>query len=137
MAYLEWNDNYSVGIKAMDDHHKKLFDIVNELHTGMSSGSTDETLRKVLSELTDYTKYHFTEEENLMSKYDYPKLSSQKKAHDKLIETLQDLQQQFDERKGEMTVIMKMQDFLRSWLLNHIIGSDKKYGPYLNSKGIE
>ena len=137
MAYLEWNDNYSVGIKAMDNHHKKLFDIVNELHTGMSSGNADAALRKVFSELTDYTKYHFTEEENLMSKYDYPELASQKEAHNKLIETLQDLQQQFDERKGEMTIIMKMQDFLRSWLLNHIIGHDKKYGPYLNSKGIE
>ena len=128
MAYLEWNENYSVGIKTMDNHHKKLFHIVNELHNGMSSGSTDEALRKIFSELTDYTKYHFTVEEDLMSKYDYPELSSHKEEHDKLIETLQDLQQQFDERKGEMTIIMKMQDFLRSWLVNHIIGLDKKYG---------
>lgn len=136
MAYLEWDENYSVGIKAMDNHHKKLFDIINELHNGMSSGYTDEVLRKVLLELIDYTKYHFTEEEDLMSKYDYPELSSQKKAHDKFIETLQDLQQQFDERKGELAIIMKMQNLLRSWWVDHVIGFDKKYGPYLNSKGI-
>ena len=136
MAYLEWNENYSVGIKAMDNHHKKLFDIISELHNGMSSGYADEVLRKVLLELTDYTKYHFTEEEDLMRKYDYPELASHKEEHDELIETVQDLQQQFDKRKGELTIIMKMQDFLRSWWVNHVIGFDKKYGPYLNSKGI-
>ncbi|NHZ84921.1 MAG: bacteriohemerythrin [Planctomycetia bacterium] len=136
MAYLEWNENYSVGIKTMDNHHKKLFSIVNELHNGMSSGHTTEVLRKVLSELVDYTKYHFTEEEDLMRKYDYPELASHKEEHDELIEMVQDLQQQFDKRKGELTIIMKMQDFLRSWWVNHIIGIDKKYGPYLNSKGI-
>ncbi len=137
MAYLEWNENYSVGIKTMDNHHKKLFHIVNELHNGMSSGYTAEVLRKVLSELIDYTKYHFTEEEDLMSKYDYSELSSQKEAHNKFIKTLQDLQQQFDEKKGELTIIMKMQNLLSSWWVDHIIGVDKKYGPYLNSKGIE
>ena len=136
MAYLEWDENYTVGIKAMDNHHKKLFDIINELHNGMSSGCADKVLRKVLSELTDYTKYHFTEEEDLMSKHDYPELSSHKEAHNKLIETLQELTQQFDKRKSELMIILKMQNFLKNWLINHIIGLDKKYGPYLNSKGI-
>ena len=136
MAYLEWDKNYSVGIKAMDNHHKKLFAIINELHNGMSSGYTDEVLHKILSELTDYTNYHFTEEEKLMSIYDYPELSRHKEEHGKLIETLQELTQQFDERNGELMIIMKMQNFLRGWLTNHIIGLDMKYGPYLNSKGI-
>ena len=136
MAYLDWDENYNVGIKAMNNHHKKLFDIINELHDGMSLGSTDEALRKIFSELTDYTKYHFTIEEDLMSKYNYPELSSHKEEHNKLIETLQDLQQQFDERKSELMIIMKMQNFLRDWLTDHIIGLDKQYGPYLNSKGV-
>ena len=126
----------SVRIKAMNDYHKKLIDIINELHNGVSSECTDRVLRKILSEFTVYTKHHFTEEEDLMSKYDYPELSSHKEEHDKLIETLQDLQQQFDERKGELLIILKMQNFLRCGLINHVIGLDKKYEIYLNSKGI-
>ncbi len=136
MAYLIWNKNYSVGIKAMDNQHKKLFNIINDLHDGMSSGSTDEVMRKVLSELCDYTKFHFTEEETLMSINDYPELSSHKEAHNKLCEKLQNLQQQFDERKSNLTIILKIENFLSSWLVNHIKGLDKKYGLYLNNKGI-
>ncbi len=136
MAYFEWNENYSVGIKEMDNHHKKLFDISSKLHDGMSSGSSDDVLGKVLLELTDYTKFHFTEEEDLMRKYNYPELANHKEEHKELIETLQDLQQQFDERKSELTIIMKTQDFLRDLLVNHTLDHDKKYGPYLNNKGI-
>jgi len=32
---------------------------------------------------------------------------------------------------------MEVLNFLRKWLLNHIQGSDKKYGPHLNAKGIK
>ena len=120
----------------MDDYQKKLIDIINELNNEVSSNCSDKVLRKIFSELTVYTKSHFTEEEDLMSKYDYPELSSHKEEHDKLIETLQDLQQQFDERKGELLIILKMQNFLRCGLINHVIGLDKKYEIYLNSKGI-
>ena len=136
MAYFEWNENYSVGIKAMDNHHKKLFDISNKLHEGMSSGNGDDVFGKVLLELADYAKFHFKEEEDLMRKYNYPELTNHEEEHKELIETLQDLQQQLDEGKFELTIIMKVQDFLRNLLVNHSIDHDKKYGSYLNNKGI-
>ena len=136
MAHLEWNENYSVRIKAMDDFQKKLIGIIDELNNGVKSDCADEALHKIFSELPVYTKYHFTEEEDLMSQYDYPELSSHKEEHDKLIETLQDLQKQFDERKSDLMIILKMQNFLRRGLINHIIGLDKKYKSYLNNKKI-
>lgn len=136
MSYIEWNDTYSVGIEAMDVHHKKLIGIFNELHDGISSGHSEETLRKTLSDLVDYTKYHFSAEEALMKEYDYPEYQNQKEAHEKLIKTLGDLQQQFEEEKSGLMIVLKIQNFLRSWLINHILESDKKYGPYLNSKGV-
>ena len=71
-----------------------------------------------------------------MRKYNYPELANHKEEHKELIETLQDLQQQFDERKSELTIIMKIQDFLRDLLVNHTLDHDKKYGSYLNNKGI-
>lgn len=136
MSYIEWNETYSVGIEAMDIHHKKLIGIYNELHEGISSGHSEEALRKTLSNLVDYTKYHFSAEEALMKKYDYPEYPAQKEAHEKLIATLGNLQQQFEEGKGGLTIVLKIQNFLRSWLINHILDADKKYGPYLNNKGL-
>ena len=137
MAYLEWDEKYSVGIKTMDNHHKKLFNIINKLHRGVGSGSTTEVLRKVLSELIDYTKYHFKAEEHLMRKYKYPELLSHIERHNVLIEAVQDLQQLFDEKKGELIILIKLQVLFRNWLINHILYHDKNYGSYLNSKGID
>jgi len=136
MTYLEWNDTYSVGIKLLDDHHKKLINIINELYDGIGSGDSEKVLRKTLSELVDYTKYHFTAEESLMSQYDYPEYLTHKESHQKLLKTLSDLQQQYAVKKGSLTIILKIENFLRHWLINHIMESDKKYGPYLNSKGV-
>ena len=136
MTHLEWMENYSVGIESMDNHHRKIIDLINELHNGMSQGSPMDVLHKVLLELSDYTLYHFSEEENLMKKYDYSNLLNHKKEHGKLIKTLKDLQQQFKERKGELVIIVKIQDFLRNWWINHILNLDMKYGIYLNSKEV-
>ncbi|MFC1784470.1 bacteriohemerythrin [Candidatus Neomarinimicrobiota bacterium] len=136
MTHLEWVENYSVGIENMDNHHRKIIDLINDLHNGMSQGSPIDVLHKVLLELSDYTMYHFSEEENLMKKYDYSNLLNHKKEHGKLIKTLKDLQQQLEERKGELVIIIKIQDFLRNWWVNHILNLDMKYGIYLNSKEV-
>ncbi len=136
MAYIDWKESYSVGIKLMDEHHKKLISIINELHEGISSGDSEKALRKTLSALVDYTKYHFTAEESLMTQYEYPEYSTHKESHQKLLKALSDLQHQYEEKKGGLTIILKIENFLSNWLINHILESDKKYGPYLNSKGV-
>ncbi len=72
MALMQWNDSLSVNIKEVDDQHKKLVAIINELHDAMRAGSGNAVLGNIFSKLTQYVASHFATEEKLMSTHNYP-----------------------------------------------------------------
>lgn len=39
MAYFEWADDMLIDDGPIDDDHRKLVDLVNELHTATSAGA--------------------------------------------------------------------------------------------------
>ena len=134
MALITWSNDLSVNIKEFDEEHKKLINMINDLHSAMGLGKGKEIIRQVLVRLVDYTKTHFAAEEQLMRKNEYPGYLSHKALHDELTKQVEDLQSKFQE--GRMLVTVQVMNFLKDWLSNHIQNTDKKYGPYLNRKGI-
>lgn len=137
MALMTWRDEeYSVNISHLDGHHKRLFGLVNTLHDAMKQKETRDVLGKVFSELLDYTVYHFRAEEELFEKYAYPDYQSHKNEHEDLTKQALELKSKFDADKFRITLTMETMEFLRDWLNNHIRVVDKKYGPFLNSKGV-
>ncbi len=135
MAFLSWSDQYLVHIAEIDTQHKKLFDMVNEMHDSMRAGKGNEVMGKILKGLTDYVKTHFATEERLMSVNNYPDLAKHKQEHDKLTQAALALYNDFV--AGKPVVTFELMTFLKKWLSDHIMGTDKKYGPFLNSKGIK
>lgn len=134
MAFMDWSDNLSVNIKEIDEQHKKLLGMLNELHEAMKVGRGKEVTEKTLSGLIAYVGTHFTNEEYLMEKHSYPGLLAHKGEHAKLTQQAKDVHQQF--QQGKTVVNVDLLNFLKSWLQNHILGTDKKYGPFLNGKGV-
>jgi hemerythrin len=134
MNLINWNDNLSVNIKEIDEQHKKLIDMVNNLHSAMGSGKGKEVMGKVLTGLVDYTKTHFAAEERLMERHAYAGYVNHKSQHDALTKQVIDLHAKFQESKTVVTV--EVMNFLKDWLTNHIQNTDKKYSPFLNGKGI-
>ncbi len=131
---MTWSDNFSVNVKQVDGQHMKLVDLLNNLHNAMKLGRGKEAMGKTFSELLDYTVYHFGTEEGLFTKYGYPDLLSHKKEHEALTRQALDLSGRFS--RGEPVMSIETMTFLKNWLNDHIIGSDKKFGPYLNAKGL-
>jgi len=134
MALITWTDALSVNIKEIDEQHKKLIAMVNELHSAMGAGKGKAAMGAVLGGLVEYTKTHFAFEEGLMQKHNYVGYLSHKGQHDELTKQVLDLQSRFKE--GKTLVTVEVMNFLKDWLSNHIQNSDKKYGPFLNGKGI-
>jgi len=134
MALMEWNQVYSVNVKKFDDQHKKLIELVNQLHDAMKAGEGNTMLGVVLQSLIAYTGSHFSEEEKMMQASGYPDYARHKATHDELVKQVLDLQKKFQSGGGVMT--LTVMSFLKDWLTRHIQGDDKKYGQYFNSKGI-
>jgi hemerythrin len=129
MALLTWSDKFSVQVKQFDDEHKKLIDIVNRLHDAMKIGKGKDVLGEVLNALISYTRNHFAAEEKQMKAKNYPAYEEHKKEHNQLVMQVLDVQKQMQEGVLLSQTVMT---FLKNWLETHIIGTDKKYGPFLN-----
>ena len=133
MAFFDWSDNLSVDVKASDDDHKKLIDMLNCLYVGMKNRQGKEVVGKVLDDLVCYTKFHFAREEEFFAKTGYPAVEH-KKEHKELVKQAEELQSRY--KNGESALSIETLDFLRDWLTNHIQGTDKKYSSHLNANGI-
>jgi hemerythrin-like metal-binding protein len=134
MALIEWSDTLSVGIQTIDEQHKQLVAIINELHDAMMARQSREVLGTTFDRLVAYTEYHFGEEAKLFEKHGYAETREHLAAHDALTGRVRELNAEFKE--GNAAISMELMDFLRDWLRNHIIGTDKKYAPFLKSKGV-
>ncbi|MDH7603918.1 MAG: bacteriohemerythrin [Melioribacter sp.] len=134
MALINWSDNLSVNIKGLDNQHKKLVSIINELHDAMKKGESSKVLTKILFEMAAYTKTHFKSEEELFDKYNYPDKIKHKKEHDMFVKKVDDFMTEY--KSGKTNISFELMNFLTKWLTNHIQVSDKAYSGFLNKNGI-
>jgi hemerythrin len=135
MPLMTWNEKLAVGVKVLDDDHKKLVGMVNQLYDAIQSGHGKDSLGKILDGLVDYTKIHFAREEQMFAQTGYTDSAAHKKQHDDLTQQVIDVQQKY-KAGASGTLSLEVMNFLKNWLVTHIQGSDQKYGPHLNGKGI-
>ena len=117
--FVEWKDEYSVGIDSIDQQHKRLLNLINQLQTAI-----------------DYsTKTHFTYEEGLMRDNDYPDFEPHKLQHEKMFEKVREVLSEYEQDQD--TAMTNAVNYLKDWLINHINGTDKEYSSYLIGKGVK
>ena len=134
MSLIKWNDGFSVNIARIDQEHKKLVEMVNELTDAMKQGQGKDVLGEILDGLIAYTGSHFQTEENYFQQLKYPDAVAHKKEHAAFVQKVSEFKKEFD--AGRATVSVNILQFLSKWLQNHIKGTDQKYSAFLNEKGI-
>lgn len=128
MPLMQWEERYSVHIANIDDQHKKLFLLINQLHDAMSKGKAEDVMQSVLGELLVYTKTHFAAEEKLMESKNYPGLAPHVAQHRKFVEKLATFQKEFTEHKATLSI--GLMTYLRDWLTGHILQTDHQYSDF-------
>jgi len=132
--FMNWGPEFSCGIASIDEQHKKLLRMVNDIYAAIQTGKDRQYLGKILNELVAYTDYHFKYEEENFKKHNYPETQIHMKIHADLVAKVLEFKEKFD--KGQAMLSHDILNFLKSWLTSHICVTDKKYGPYLKGKGM-
>ena len=132
---IEWGPKYHIGIKSIDDQHKILVDLINDLYDAFGSQKNKKVIKKVIKELLDYTVYHFGNEEESFKKIGYKESDNHQIQHEKFIEKIETFGKEFEE--GDASLSFEILDFLKNWLLNHILKIDTKYVPHFKEHGIK
>lgn len=129
---MPWGSKLILGIDEIDDQHKELVSLINQLHKAMKMKQGVKKSGEILNSLADYTVYHFDYEKHLFKQHSYPETDQHLKIHDDLVAQVLDFKTQFDE--GNAVVTIDLMDFLTNWLKEHIMKTDTKYVPFLLEK---
>lgn len=131
---MEWSNALSVGVEAIDDQHKQLVAMLNEINEGIRGGWGKEARDEVLVKLVDYTLTHFATEESLMQIFNYPEEKAHKQAHAELIQMVEQYIRKYSQDPNTSSYDLLF--FLKRWLFQHILRNDKALGEYLAKKGV-
>ncbi|GAB1431945.1 bacteriohemerythrin [Spirochaetota bacterium] len=134
MNLFEWTPAISVGINTIDDQHKKLISLINDVSDAMKARKAKEVIGDILQQLSDYTVYHFGNEERAFDKYQYPDRENHKIAHKSYVDKIGELIER--NNKGELGISISVLDFLMDWITNHIMKTDMLYVPFFKDKEI-
>jgi hemerythrin-like metal-binding protein len=103
------------------------------LFDSISQKDQTKVLNEAFNDLIHYANYHFSREEELMEKYGYSEFLTHKEEHNYFIDKITELKKEF--REGDSKVMLHVINFLKDWLLKHIMGTDRNYIQTLKSKG--
>jgi hemerythrin len=130
MKAIEWNESLSLGVKEVDDEHKRLIGYYNSFFAACFACQGSEVVAETLNQLLQYTKDHFQHEEALMEREGYPGLGDQKNEHANLLQTVLEFQKKLAS-EGSDTVRSDTLVFLNQWLTTHLMESDAALARFL------
>lgn len=133
MQYLDWTPEKELNIQIIDEQHKRIHDLVNELYVSLGSATSKKLLGK-FNEIIISLKEHLVTEEELMQKFRFPGYISHKLEHDRFYNKMAGIQS--DIESGDTEITLELLGTLRNWLNNHLEINDKKCGEFLYERGV-
>ena len=126
-----WEDKYATGIEMIDNQHRQLVELTNQLYLACLAG--DEVLNTVfkdaMSRMVEYVRFHFSAELKLLSAINYPDYHNHKKMHDNLVNDILEAAKEYNE--GRKFVPNNFVRTLKDWVFGHIAVYDKIYAAYV------
>ncbi len=124
MSDFKWDEKLRLGVDPMDKDHQKIIALMNDLEKAREQQASFTELERAFRNLAEFTAQHFREEEVYMESIAFPQLNSHKLIHKRLLDTLQEHYENFQQSKQLNEQVFT---FLSFWLKSHICGIDKQY----------
>ena len=132
---IKWTEEFSVGVVEIDNQHKKLIDMINELHHAMKEGKGNSQVEGIINRLVEYSVYHFETEEKYFDKFSYPQTEKHKKIHKDFVNKVSIFKSEFDNKEVMLTI--EVLNFLSNWIRKHIMGEDMDYSDFFIENGLK
>ena len=129
MAVIRWRESFATGVEQFDQEHKRLVALVNLMFEAIRDKRTEEVVAQASTELVAHAVEHFAHEEQAMEALAYSDIEAHKEEHAQLRAKAEQFHTRIAQK--DPAAALEFYHFLREWLANHILESDKAYGPPL------
>jgi len=133
--FIVWSDHFSVKVKEIDDQHKILVQLINDLYNAFMRKEHKEIIGDIINRMAEYAVMHFAAEEKYFEQFNYIDAEPHIAEHNAFLTAVGNFKDDFDNNKTTLT--FQVMTFLQKWLTNHIIGSDKKFTKCFKDGGLE
>jgi hemerythrin len=124
MKTIEWSKTYSVGIGEIDAQHRRLFEIINNFYENMNARVTIVP-RELIRNLEEYASTHFRTEEKYFDAFGFTDSQTHKRQHREFEARISEFKTAYL-TKGTFNAA-SIGDFMKQWIIHHILISDRKY----------
>jgi len=125
---IKWSEELSVGIRAFDRDHRNLVEILNEIAHAIDAGASPVGIAQLVNHLADETESHFRREEGFLMGAGYPDAERHRQEHGRLLGEIRAIAVRL--AAGEAVEDGELYEFLRGWLVDHVVTFDKEYVPW-------
>lgn len=132
MSLMRWNDEYLTFNQVIDEQHQRLFEIINGIYDMLRVGRGNEAIAYALSDLSEFTRFHFATEEKFMAETGFPGCEHHVGEHGRLLDEIRELRHRVLD--GSTVVTMSEMSFLKEWLLSHFTGLDRGLAGFLQQR---
>ena len=129
MKEFQWDPNFNIGIKEIDEQHQSLIILVNKLKANKENHNANNIV-DLIKEVINYTKQHFSDEENHMAANNYDGLENHKKLHREFVNEIKRLLSE----SNQIDFTSELYFTLVNWIIEHIKKEDYQYGQFLKTK---
>jgi hemerythrin len=134
VAFFEWKEEYSGGIDGIDDQHKVIIRLMNELFEAIRYEKGEAITKGVFIELLKYANYHFGLESDLFNKYHYDERAEHIGQHEHFIGKIKNLM--INEYLTARDVQLETLHYLRGWFQEHMLKIDMEYCRYFTFREV-
>lgn len=129
-----WRDSYRVDIREIDEQHRELFGLIEQLRRATQDNLAPSALGALLLSIVSHAKDHFATEEQMMRQHQYPDIAIHKRLHDALLVQAVDVQEKAGRQELTLAIVTK---FLEFWLAHHISEADRRLAQFLQVRGVK
>jgi len=129
MEFLEWKENYAIGIPSVDAEHRDLIELINEVHRRLEAGERGMTVGDFLGEVFARISAHFALEERIMRERHYDQLRPHKTDHERLLDGIRDIMDDYEDREFFEPAALAQR--LNDWFAEHFRTHDARLHRHL------
>jgi hemerythrin len=134
MAKWEWNSRLETGIQEIDEYHKKLFELIDQLELAIYKGSAALELKNIIEYLNSYIIEYLEFEEKLLRDCSYPDYTGHFNQHEEFRALCEELLTRYKRKGADNYLALDVDKQMRKWWENHIMKMDMAYVQFVKKE---